>query len=67
MLCPPSCPLTLPLACPSLVSRDDDLTDQHNRAAAIIGCLLGTAVGDALGLSYEALSKPRQRRLYPTY
>ncbi len=32
---------------------------------AIIGCLLGTAVGDALGLPYEGLSKYRQRRLYP--
>ena len=31
----------------------------------MIGCLLGTAVGDALGLPYEALSRERQRRLYP--
>jgi ADP-ribosylglycohydrolase len=33
---------------------------------SIIGCLLGTAVGDAIGLPYEGLSKRRQRRLYPT-
>ncbi|MBW4681028.1 MAG: ADP-ribosylglycohydrolase family protein [Microcoleus vaginatus WJT46-NPBG5] len=31
---------------------------------SIIGCLLGTAVGDAIGLPYEGLSKHRQRRLY---
>jgi ADP-ribosyl-[dinitrogen reductase] hydrolase len=31
----------------------------------IIGCLLGTAVGDALGLPCEALSLKRQQRLYP--
>lgn len=33
---------------------------------SIIGCLLGTAVGDAIGLPHEGLSKHRQRRLYPT-
>ena len=32
---------------------------------AIIGCLLGTAVGDAVGLPCEALSKRRQQRLFP--
>ncbi|GET41779.1 ADP-ribosylglycohydrolase family protein [Microseira wollei] len=32
---------------------------------SIIGCLLGTAVGDAFGLPYEGLSKRRQVRLYP--
>ena len=31
----------------------------------IIGSLLGSAVGDALGLPMEGLSKRRQRRLYP--
>lgn len=30
-----------------------------------IGCLLGIAVGDAMGLPYEGLSPRRQRRLYP--
>ena len=34
-------------------------------AEAITGCLLGTAVGDALGLPYEALSKKRQQGFCP--
>jgi ADP-ribosyl-[dinitrogen reductase] hydrolase len=37
--------------------------DQEN---AIIGCLLGTAVGDAMGLSYEDLSPQRAIKLFPT-
>ena len=36
-------------------------------AAALIGCLLGGAVGDALGLPAERLSRSRQRRLFPTF
>jgi len=32
---------------------------------AILGCLLGTAVGDSVGLACEGLSKRRQRRLFP--
>jgi ADP-ribosylglycohydrolase len=32
---------------------------------AVVGCLLGTAVGDALGLCAENLSPRRQRRLFP--
>jgi ADP-ribosylglycohydrolase len=32
---------------------------------ALIGCLLGTAVGDALGLPYEGLSARRAARLFP--
>jgi ADP-ribosyl-[dinitrogen reductase] hydrolase len=32
---------------------------------AITGCLLGTAVGDALGLACEGLSRSRQRKLFP--
>ncbi|MDJ0734228.1 MAG: ADP-ribosylglycohydrolase family protein [Nostocaceae cyanobacterium] len=36
-----------------------------SKQKSIVGCLLGTAVGDALGLPYEGLSKYRQRRLYP--
>lgn len=32
---------------------------------ACIGCLLGTAVGDALGLPYEGLSPRRAARLFP--
>ena len=31
---------------------------------AIVGCLLGTAVGDAIGLPSEGLSPQRQRRLF---
>jgi ADP-ribosyl-[dinitrogen reductase] hydrolase len=33
--------------------------------ASVIGCLLGTAVGDALGLCSEGLSPRRQSRLFP--
>jgi ADP-ribosylglycohydrolase len=38
----------------------------QNQEKAIIGCLLGTAVGDAMGLSYEGLSRQRLLKLYPT-
>lgn len=31
--------------------------------AAVIGCILGTAVGDALGLPYEGVSPHRAQRL----
>ncbi|MEN8256839.1 MAG: ADP-ribosylglycohydrolase family protein [Thermodesulfobacteriota bacterium] len=31
----------------------------------ISGCILGTAVGDALGLPYEGLSRRRGRKLFP--
>lgn len=37
--------------------------DIHRRERAIIGCLLGTAVGDAIGLPYEGLSPRRAARL----
>ena len=37
----------------------------NKREAAIRGCLLGGAVGDALGLPCEGLSKRRQQRLFP--
>lgn len=36
-------------------------------AEALVGCLLGTAVGDALGLPYEGLSPERARRLFHSY
>ena len=36
-----------------------------DKEQAIIGCLLGTAVGDAMGLSYEGLSPQRLTQLYP--
>ncbi|MBF0318670.1 MAG: ADP-ribosylglycohydrolase family protein [Nitrospirae bacterium] len=32
---------------------------------ALIGCLLGTAVGDALGLPMEGLSRQRQPKIFP--
>jgi ADP-ribosyl-[dinitrogen reductase] hydrolase len=32
---------------------------------SIVGCILGTAVGDALGLPCERLTRERQRKLYP--
>ncbi|MBF0342798.1 MAG: ADP-ribosylglycohydrolase family protein [Nitrospirae bacterium] len=32
---------------------------------AIVGCLLGTAVGDAFGLPFEMLSRQRQLKVYP--
>ncbi|HEY9649274.1 MAG TPA: ADP-ribosylglycohydrolase family protein, partial [Coleofasciculaceae cyanobacterium] len=35
------------------------------KANALVGCLLGTAVGDAIGLPCEGLTKRRQRCLYP--
>ncbi|MBI4290685.1 MAG: ADP-ribosylglycohydrolase family protein [Betaproteobacteria bacterium] len=35
-------------------------------ADAAVGCILGTAVGDALGLACEGLSKNRQRRWFPS-
>ncbi len=34
------------------------------RLKSIIGCLLGTAVGDAIGLPYEGLSRRRAARIY---
>ncbi len=33
------------------------------KSDALLGCLLGTAVGDALGLPFEGLSKARGKRL----
>ena len=35
--------------------------------AYIVGCLLGTAVGDALGLPYEGLSPQRAAVIFPHY
>lgn len=37
-----------------------------DRAEAAVGCILGTAVGDALGLACEGLSSDRQRRWFPS-
>jgi ADP-ribosylglycohydrolase len=36
------------------------------RGEAVAGCMLGTAVGDALGLVCEGLSKNRQKRWFPS-
>ena len=41
---------------PDRVSVDPD---------AYVGCLLGTAVGDALGLPYEGMSPRRGARVFP--
>jgi ADP-ribosylglycohydrolase len=35
------------------------------RERSIAGCILGTAVGDAMGLALEGLSRRRQPRLFP--
>lgn len=37
----------------------------YPKERAIVGCLLGTAVGDAIGLAQEGLSRQRQERLFP--
>lgn len=37
----------------------------ETQKTAILGCLLGTAIGDAVGLASEGLSKRRQARLFP--
>lgn len=39
--------------------------DPYPKRRAIIGCILGTAVGDALGLACEGLSRERQARMFP--
>jgi hypothetical protein len=36
-----------------------------DKTRAAVGCLLGTAVGDALGLAVEGLSARRPARMYP--
>jgi len=40
--------------------------DPALKTQAIVGCLLGTAVGDAMGLPYEGLSKQRLRKKVAT-
>ena len=42
------------------------LNSKSSKENAIIGCLFGTAIGDAMGLSYEGLSPQRLNKLYPT-
>lgn len=41
-------------------SRPQEAADQNS----VVGCLLGTAVGDALGLPYEGLSRRRGQSMY---
>ena len=41
------------------------LNDQNRIRDAFIGCLLGTAVGDSLGLPYEGLSPRRAAKMFP--
>jgi hypothetical protein len=36
-----------------------------SQKTAIIGCIIGTAIGDAIGLPVEGLSKRRQSFMYP--
>ncbi len=38
---------------------------KEDKEQAIIGCILGTAVGDALGLCCEGLSQKRLKKLFP--
>ena len=37
----------------------------RNLREAITGCILGTALGDSIGLPMEGLSRRRQRRMFP--
>jgi len=39
--------------------------EPYPKERAIVGCILGTAVGDALGLACEGLSRCRQLRMFP--
>ncbi len=41
-----------------------EMASRNNRARELVGCLLGTAVGDALGLPMEGLSKTRQHKIF---
>jgi len=40
-------------------------SDENGLKESLTGCLLGLAVGDALGLPYEALSRRRLAKLFP--
>jgi len=41
------------------------LENQLSKEDKVIGCLLGTGIGDAIGLPCEGLTKKRLKRLYP--
>jgi ADP-ribosyl-[dinitrogen reductase] hydrolase len=47
------------LECDDLNQRDSSFGDRYERVA---GCLLGTAVGDSIGLPYEGMSPRRAKR-----
>ncbi len=60
-------PLREPASAPDAPAEADPLTKAlEQRRAAAVGCLLGTAVGDALGLPCEGLSRARQLRMFPS-
>ena len=44
-----------------MTTSSSETSDNHE--ASIIGCLLGTAVGDAIGLPYEGMSRRRCRKI----
>ena len=60
----PRTPVTSALDSRSVRMSATNLTVGRPRADAIAGSLLGTAVGDAVGLPVEGLSRERQRRLF---
>lgn len=39
--------------------------EPYSKERTIVGCILGTAVGDAMGLTCEGLSRARQMKFYP--
>jgi len=39
--------------------------DNNRLSKVLVGCLVGTAVGDALGLPCEGMSRQRQQRMFP--
>jgi len=48
-----------------LLEREPPAQGTCPNERAIVGCILGTAVGDALGLACEGLSRRRQSRMFP--
>jgi hypothetical protein len=48
-----------------LFEREPPAQGPYPKEKAIVGCILGTAVGDALGLACEGLSRRRQSRMFP--
>ena len=48
-----------------LANEVGTMRESAERETAIVGCILGTAVADALGLACEGVSRQRQRKLFP--